>query len=529
MEKTHRRSLLKTQILASLREQPASSIVALARTLESSRPAVSRSLHLLKRQGIVQQHGRTWTLTDLGKAEAEEAVAQLQRSTTRVVEVAGQRFRALSRVGLDDGLAASLAIPAVPDLAAAAATAMADQLYAATSVDWIDDARSNWRAAAADAAASIGSIQEHMAEQLSALRGLSEAAPPLRALQTSAMDLGQLTQPLVDASDIGFLARSAWGAGFKLNNVLAAQMHESLLPLRGASLAAEMADHSAMAALHATTRQFELSLAEQLATPIGAALKIRDDQAALVQSIGAITAQLDEWPDAFTKAASSLADWTEQIGGAVVSAHDLKTTKIAEVLDEFARASVPEPLYSDSLRAFGLNGRRIHSPTYPLAPVQPIETVERANQRAHEALRRRNPDAADALESLETTLREVITVLLRRAHGPAWWGKTIPAKIGKNCARLKRDHDEQGGLPYDLIAFTSTHELGQIILHEPNWTDVFAPVFGKREPVEMAFRLIRPVKNDLQHFRLSSKTDYTWFLYAANVITGLAIEALNDA
>jgi DNA-binding MarR family transcriptional regulator len=361
MEKPHRRSLLQTQILVSLGKQHASSIVSLARNLGSSRPAVSRSLKALADQGFVRRDGRAWSITDEGREEAAVAIDKLEDTTADVVEVAGRRFRALQRAGRDDAVASTMASLFETGLGVTAldiATPMRALLHQISPISKFAMAQSEF----------------------------FNAATSLEAIQTGAMDFGELKTALGVEYGIGSLSKAAWTAGFDMSNRIAELTAGVQSPLLDMSFAAEMLDRSSSIQsaqeILSITEQFGLSLAEQMATPIGAALKIREDQLALAQSIGAITAHLDEWPDAFTKAASSLADWTEQIADAVASTHGLNTTKIAEVLDDFARTSVPEPLYSDSLRAFGLNSRRIHSPTYPLASVQPIETVEGANQRA---------------------------------------------------------------------------------------------------------------------------------------------------
>jgi len=98
MNRTSRRSTLQTQILASLDHSTADSVTALARELGAPRPSVSRSLHRLKADELVERVGRQWHITEAGGKEAARAVSNLQETTRDVVEIAGKKFRAASRI-----------------------------------------------------------------------------------------------------------------------------------------------------------------------------------------------------------------------------------------------------------------------------------------------------------------------------------------------------------------------------------------------------------------------------------------------
>jgi DNA-binding transcriptional ArsR family regulator len=93
-----RRSTLQTEILAALATGPANSISALAKSLEKSRPSVSRSIKKLAEAGLTEKQGPTWQLTSMGQKEAELATRALHTSTKEVVEIAGKKFRAVTGI-----------------------------------------------------------------------------------------------------------------------------------------------------------------------------------------------------------------------------------------------------------------------------------------------------------------------------------------------------------------------------------------------------------------------------------------------
>lgn len=116
MRPRHRRSILQTEILTSLRDHAASSIAALAQDINHTRPSVSRSLHTLEEQGFVQRDGRGWRLTDAGLTEATAAEAKLHASTTETLELVGRQMNAARRLGMDPTLESrmrSLLSPAI--------------------------------------------------------------------------------------------------------------------------------------------------------------------------------------------------------------------------------------------------------------------------------------------------------------------------------------------------------------------------------------------------------------------------------
>lgn len=73
-----RRSLLQVMILLELKARPASSVAELSSQMGKLRPSVSRSLKLLKADGLVVREKGTWRVTEAGSAEASDATRQFE-------------------------------------------------------------------------------------------------------------------------------------------------------------------------------------------------------------------------------------------------------------------------------------------------------------------------------------------------------------------------------------------------------------------------------------------------------------------
>lgn len=71
-----RRSLLQLMILLTLKSGPAQSVEELSTRMGKLRPSVSRSLKLLKAEGLVVRERGAWRITDAGSAEVGDATRQ---------------------------------------------------------------------------------------------------------------------------------------------------------------------------------------------------------------------------------------------------------------------------------------------------------------------------------------------------------------------------------------------------------------------------------------------------------------------
>ena len=76
-------SLLQVTLLQELQSEPAKSVTELASRVDKLRPSVSRSLKLLRQQGLVTYEGRKWQVTPSGQEEADRAKEKLQELGAR--------------------------------------------------------------------------------------------------------------------------------------------------------------------------------------------------------------------------------------------------------------------------------------------------------------------------------------------------------------------------------------------------------------------------------------------------------------
>jgi predicted transcriptional regulator len=84
----HRRSLLQVRVLLQLESKPARTITELADQLNSQRPSVSRSLRILKDQGLVSRSANGWILTQTGRDEVATEKAALEETQNRIYAMA---------------------------------------------------------------------------------------------------------------------------------------------------------------------------------------------------------------------------------------------------------------------------------------------------------------------------------------------------------------------------------------------------------------------------------------------------------
>ena len=75
-----RTSTLRLTLLHELQNEPAESVTELAARVGKLRPSVSRSLHRLRAQGLVELEGREWQITSQGREEVNRATERLRES-----------------------------------------------------------------------------------------------------------------------------------------------------------------------------------------------------------------------------------------------------------------------------------------------------------------------------------------------------------------------------------------------------------------------------------------------------------------
>ncbi len=86
-EKQYRRSLRQAEILMQLEEKPAKTVTDLAERMGAQRPSISRSLRLLRDQGMVSRDRKGWQLTKDGKDESAAARISLFETSKKIKSI----------------------------------------------------------------------------------------------------------------------------------------------------------------------------------------------------------------------------------------------------------------------------------------------------------------------------------------------------------------------------------------------------------------------------------------------------------
>jgi DNA-binding MarR family transcriptional regulator len=94
----HRRSVLQGNILIYLKENEVKTISELAEKVGTKRPSASRSIHTLKKQGLVYRNRDGWHLTDKGAQEAEFIAEEMRELAEKVRESVGIIRQQISEV-----------------------------------------------------------------------------------------------------------------------------------------------------------------------------------------------------------------------------------------------------------------------------------------------------------------------------------------------------------------------------------------------------------------------------------------------
>lgn len=527
MSSKPRRSLLKSQILTHMRGNAVPSVAALARALETSRPAVSRSLKSLADQGYVRREGRAWSLTEPGLAAAEAAEAELRETTVELIDRAGRRVRFLNWSESGDGAASAGAMSSlmhhsaligsaglsamkelsglssahVPGHSVGAALAAIGAAGGLAGESALGLGLAGQRLYETDALASIGAASGLYRERALELAGSSAADMAVSALDV----FGGAGRSMV----ADFVGQAA-----ALPDSVTATFAENL----ASAIAFDPAARSAQAAVADFSHLYtDLGggLAERLAeTVLGATIGAQAD--ALWETVGAITDHRESWSPLFVDAAAELT-LLKSAAMPLFEAPSVVTALAAgDVIARLDRIRLPEPLRTDAWRVFGMDTERVHTPSYRVATVEPVRSPGEATRRAEGFGRDRAHDIVDTVFAVETRLRAFIEDRLAARHGADWWERGVPPPIRKSCARLKAMREGPRSLHYDLIAFASIDELRQIIVHPDNWDTVFAATFHPQVVVDAMFLLFAPVRNDGSHPRGTSDADYKDFLMAAN-------------
>jgi predicted transcriptional regulator len=279
---SYRRSMLQARILMKLKDGPVGSVTTLAEQVKAKRESVSRSLGVLKKQGIVLRDSAGWALTDKGREEipeVEAALKQLHQKARNLNERVSVAIRNMAESDLlkAQGTLQEVVAPLMEQLRLATNMLGDNGLGAAAAAAQLADLGKSQLSAAAQFA-DLGK------SQLSAMfgdSGLGAAAAAAQfadlgnsLLSTSAVEaaaaLSSAVQPLLSVQEqnsrlfADFVASdhlAAIQAFIKPNNLLVAQAIDDIIAIQRAELSELGAYHSidfkwAASSLNSVTQSF---------------------------------------------------------------------------------------------------------------------------------------------------------------------------------------------------------------------------------------------------------------------------------
>ena len=248
-DKERRRSMLQVRILRHLQKGPVKTITELAEALESQRPSVSRSLRLLKAEGLVKRSHRGWCLTEAGSRESQEAEMKLAAAAEKASKALMSALAASTKplTAVQHSLLASATMP----LAGIQRGLLADAIKPLTAVQ---------RSLLASGITPLAGIQRGL---------LADAIKPLTAVQRSLLASGitplagvqrgllaDTIKPLAEAQRLNLRLMTEVTESLHTYPALAAARHNNLL-LSGAMENAFALQQSALANLAKNTSTFD--------------------------------------------------------------------------------------------------------------------------------------------------------------------------------------------------------------------------------------------------------------------------------
>jgi hypothetical protein len=118
-----------------------------------------------------------------------------------------------------------------------------------------------------------------------------------------------------------------------------------------------------------------------------------------------------------------------------------------------------------------------------------------------------NTRAYRVLFVLETRIRAFIDEAMRSAHGDGWIKQRVPGEIHQRWRERQREARDAGAPEQPLIAYADFMDYVQVIERRDNWSDVFEPVFRRKDDVRESFARLSPIRICTMHARPISLDD----------------------
>lgn len=124
---------------------------------------------------------------------------------------------------------------------------------------------------------------------------------------------------------------------------------------------------------------------------------------------------------------------------------------------------------------------------------------------------RRNNQAYDQLQRIETHLRRLIDVRMTAQFGPEWPRTRLPNKLYDDWKEKKQKAERNGDPVHPLVAYADFTDYERIILKKDNWS-VFAPIFRRQESLRESLQRLYPLRIATMHSRLISHDDQLFLI-----------------
>lgn len=111
------------------------------------------------------------------------------------------------------------------------------------------------------------------------------------------------------------------------------------------------------------------------------------------------------------------------------------------------------------------------------------------------------------LTHLEQHARQFVEAKLLAVAGATWLKHRVSGQVRQRWEDRREEARERGRPVYGLIQYADFFDLAEVIGATNNWTEAFAGVFRDKGSMQVAFRRLHPIRNDLAHSRPLSRGD----------------------
>jgi len=124
---------------------------------------------------------------------------------------------------------------------------------------------------------------------------------------------------------------------------------------------------------------------------------------------------------------------------------------------------------------------------------------------------------------IEVGLRELIIDSLATNSGPFWWKSRLPSDVLDN---FRKGRTYETGiiwnkmLPHHPIYYIEFPDLQKVITRSDNWSEVFRPIFGRKDMIAATLSQLEPVRNKIAHNRKATPDDVHIVETAYELISG---------